>query len=111
MGSGQMLNSSLPQDSGDAAPSDHPGEEGSSAQRIGEGKEDGDVECPEEPEGLEGGKEGASAGLSSFKSVPISKLSWRQRELLLKMIFKKVNEHQQDIHATRNKLKHAIRVL
>eukprot|EP00746_Dinoflagellata_sp_MGD_P165484 gnl/MRDRNA2_/MRDRNA2_94788_c0_seq1.p1 gnl/MRDRNA2_/MRDRNA2_94788_c0~~gnl/MRDRNA2_/MRDRNA2_94788_c0_seq1.p1 ORF type:complete len:571 (+),score=156.23 gnl/MRDRNA2_/MRDRNA2_94788_c0_seq1:73-1713(+) len=70
-----------------------------------------DSGAPEDAEVQDGSAEAQSAGLSMFKSVPISKLSWRQRELLLKMIFKKANEHQKDISTARSKLKHAIRVL
>jgi hypothetical protein len=83
----------------------------SNAQPGADQNEDPEDLGAEDAEVQDGSAEAASAGLSSFKSVPISKLSWRQRELLLKMIFKKGNEHQKDIATARSKLKHAIRVL
>merc|ERR1712224_146816 len=98
----EPASSSLHQDTGIS------GDAPSSTQLDGEVQ---DSEVPEDPDHLKGTQDENSGGLSSFKSVPISKLSWRQRELLLKMIFKKINECQDAIGPTRNKLKHSIRVL
>jgi len=98
---------SMQQDPASASTAQDAGNSGdapSSAQLDVQDQDPGPGEDPE-------GKDDASAGISTFKSVPISKLSWRQRELLIKMIHKKVNECAKEIGPTRNKLKHAIRVL